>query len=163
MNSHEFAKLLLNSENKPLFIKERYESQGESRTGYSNIKGVLFDVVENGLVIDVDYLKAEPNDKKYHKGDAIVSFIDDNKELIKLNLNIDDIFYMLIEKGTHYHSWHIDYIGFYDNPDDEDFKKLEPSIEIAISSGFHPEWKSMDLESAEKWYLNNFPEKKYEE
>lgn len=158
ITTHEFARLLLQSEDKPLFISESYEVQGDYCNGYSNIKGILAGVVEEGFVIDVDYLAAKPNDKIYKKGDAIVTLLEPCGEMCKLNINKSNLTYMLFEKASFYHSWHVDRVGFFESKENEDIRQLKPLIEIAITSGFHPTWETMDLDEACIWYSKNFPE-----
>ena len=158
MTTHEFAKLLLESENKPIYIKENYEVQGEYCSGYSNIKGISDKVVEDGFIIDVDYLKASPNDKILKKGDAIVTLLEDFDNVSELNISYHNIIYMIFEKSAHYYSWHLDYISFFKNIENQDIKLLKTEIKVAINSGFHPDWKTMTFNEAKNWYLENFAE-----
>ena len=112
MTTHELAELLFLTENKPVYLAEHYEHMGESSSGYSNIIGLDDSIVENGYVLDKDFLKAEPNDKKYIKGDAFIYLNEEEKQLT-LSVNYDDITYMIFEKKCIYHSYNIENIGFY--------------------------------------------------
>lgn len=158
LSTHEFAKLLLSKEDTELYIHESYEVQGEHGSGFSTIIGLNEDVVEKGLVIDYDYLAGNPNSHRYRKGDATV-YIDNegNKKVPeKLYINLDDILYMLISKATMYHSWHVDRIGFYEDPEVSHQYMLDHKLLVVMESGFKTETKEMTLDEAVKWYKEEF-------
>lgn len=157
MTTHELGKILLNSENKPLFIKEYYEVQGEREVGYSNIKGLIEGDIEDGYVIDVGYLEAEPNDNRYGIGDATVYLKEPVNELTDLEVDFEQVIYMLFHKGVYYHNWDFNKLGFFED-DHTSVDLLKPELSIVTKEGFHPERVIMSLEEAKEWYLSNLPE-----
>jgi hypothetical protein len=156
LTTHEFAQILLATENKPLFIQENYDVCGESNTGYSTVKGVVEGIVEEGLILDVNYLAANVNDKRYQKGDAIVSMAEAD---VKLNVGLDNMLYMLLSKGDHYHSWDVDRIAFFEKTDEPDVSILKPTIMVSIGEGFQTEWQQMTLDEAQSWYKEMFSDR----
>jgi hypothetical protein len=155
MSTHEFAKLLLEAEDKPFYVQENYEHMGEYSTGYSDIEGIDDSLVEDGYILKTNYLQGKPNDNKYSKGDAVVNTkIKTNRQ--SLDFCYDDIINMIFNKTSTYYNYHTGSVSFYVIDEDNDVSLLEHKLKIAITSGFKPEWQEMTIQESIDWYNENF-------
>lgn len=158
LSTHELAEILLKADNKPIYLKELFEIHGQDVVAYSHITGLDEKVVEDGFVFKKEIVKDKPNDNFYTVGDAIVNVAgNDDSEDIKVILN--NMTYMLFAKSSCYFDPDIDWIGFFDDPDEPNTQILEHNFKIVVKEGFHPELKEFSLEDALVWYKENFPER----
>jgi hypothetical protein len=163
LSTHEFAKLLLSMEDRPLVSKDSYECQSEYDYGYSNVTGIDFNSTEKHAVLVVDYLSAEVNDKFIRKGDVYVKFEDSDGTFL---IQREEAISMSIGKSTHYFNYHFDKIGFKDIEYNEEMLEMlgdihtyiETNVKVAMEDGFHPKLKEMSVAEMMDWFEENLPE-----
>lgn len=160
MTTHEFAKLLLSVEDRPLVTREAYECQGEHSHGYSNVTGIDLDSTEEHAVISVDYLSAEVNDNFIKKGDIYVKLEGADGDFL---FEREDAISLSLCKFPHYFNWDFQKVGFKCIDYKESFigeldTLIDSKVKLAVSEGFHPQLKEMSVVEMMTWYEENLPE-----
>lgn len=160
MTTHEFAKMLLEAEDKPLYVDSSSEYQGEYLESFSAVDGLITTKVENGYVISINHdVDEDVNSTYFKKGDVIV-FPEDVTDNCpeELNIGADDFLYMILTQRTSYYNYQVDRIGFH--KDEEAFfqRMLKHKVKIALREGFTTEWKEFELSEALDWYKEELPE-----
>lgn len=160
MTTHEFAKMLLEAEDKPLYVETSCEYQGEYLESFSSVSGLISTRVENGYVLAIDDETDDVNSTYFKKGDVIV-FPEETSDRCpeELNIGADDFLYMLLTQRTTYYNYQVDRIGFY--KDEEAFfqRMLKHKVKIAQKDGFTTEWKEFELSKTLEWYKQELPER----
>lgn len=156
MRTHELAKLLLESEDKPVYIENGSFHMGEYVKLYEEVVGLNNFIVEDSLVFKTETVKESINDVIYKKGDAKV-FLGSGENKKVFHLSSDYLHYLLFEKGSHFYNSTFDSLSFYQTPnnDIDDDMILNEKILLSLNTDFHPEWKEMKLEEAKNWYIKN--------